>query len=287
VATTTPTDAVIRIAMGIEYDGSAFHGWQVQDNQRTVQGQLEQAVGRVADHRVRVHCAGRTDAGVHAIEQVIHFDTRAERSERSWVLGTNVNLPPDVNVRWASPVDLGFHARFSATARHYLYRILLRPTRSSLLRNQAVWVHRTLDPDSMRHAAADLVGKHDFSSFRALGCQAKSPVRQVHYISLERHGELLELRIGADGFLHHMVRNIAGVLMAIGGGDKPVSWVRELLRIRDRSRGGVTAPPQGLYFLRADYPEGFGLPQAGQRGDPTKNLFNPRIGDFGSIFEGF
>lgn len=271
MAVTTPIDAVIRIAMGIEYDGSAFHGWQLQDNQRTVQGQLERAIGRVADHAVCVHCAGRTDAGVHAIEQVIHFDTRAERSKRSWVLGTNVNLPPDVNVLWASPVNAEFHARFSATARHYLYRILSRPTRSSLLRNQTVWVHRALDPDTMRRAGSDLVGEHDFSSFRALGCQAKSPVRHVHYISLERYGEVLELRIGADGFLHHMVRNIAGVLMAIGCGDQPVSWVRELLRIRDRRRGGVTAPPQGLYFLRADYPEGLDLPQARQTGDPELN----------------
>ncbi len=261
MAATTPTDAAIRIAMGIEYDGSAFHGWQVQDNQRTVQGQLERAIGRVADHRVRVHCAGRTDAGVHAVEQVIHFDTRAERSERSWILGTNVNLPPDVNVLWARPVNAGFHARFCATARHYLYRILSRPTRSSLLRNRAVWVHQALDLNAMRCAGSDLVGEHDFSSFRALGCQAKSPVRQVHYIGLERCREVLELRIGADGFLHHMVRNIAGVLIAIGCGDQPVSWVRELLRIRDRRHGGVTAPPQGLYFLRADYPEGFDLPQ--------------------------
>lgn len=271
MAVTTSIDAVIRIAMGIEYDGSAFHGWQLQDNQRTVQGQLERAIGRVADHAVCAHCAGRTDAGVHAIEQVIHFDTRAERSKRSWVLGTNVNLPPDVNVLWASPVNAEFHARFSATARHYLYRILSRPTRSSLLRNQTVWVHRALDPDVMCRAGSDLVGEHDFSSFRALGCQAKSPVRHVHYISLERCGEVLELRIGADGFLHHMVRNIAGVLMAIGFGDQPVSWVRELLRIRDRRHGGVTAPPQGLYFLRADYPEEFGLPQARQTGDPELN----------------
>jgi len=262
-----PTGEVIRIAMGIEYDGSAFHGWQIQDNQRTVQGQLEQAIGGVADHPVRVHCAGRTDAGVHAIEQVIHFDTGAERSERSWVLGTNVNLPPDVNVLWARPVDAEFHARFCATARHYLYRILSRPTRSSLLRDRVVWVHRTLDSDAMHRAGLDLVGEHDFSSFRAFGCQARSPVRRVHYVRIEQHGEVLDLRIGADGFLHHMVRNIAGVLMAIGYGDRPVSWVRELLRVRDRRRGGVTAPPQGLYFLRTDYPERFGLPQAGQTGD--------------------
>jgi len=264
-----PTDAVMRVAMGVEYDGSAFHGWQIQDDRRTVQGQLEQAIGGVADHAVRVHCAGRTDAGVHAIEQVIHFDTGAERSKRSWMLGTNVNLPPDVNVLWACQVDAEFHARFRATARHYLYRILSRPTRSSLLRNQAVWVHRALDSDAMHLAAADLVGEHNFSSFRALGCQARSPVRRVHYVSLERQGGVLELRIGADGFLHHMVRNIAGVLMAIGCGDRPVSWVRELLRLRDRRRGSVTAPPQGLYFLRADYPERFGLSQAGQTGELT------------------
>jgi tRNA pseudouridine38-40 synthase len=251
----------MRIAMGIEYDGTAFHGWQVQEQVRTVQEELERAVGRVADHRVRTYCAGRTDAGVHALEQVIHFDTVAHRTERSWVLGTNVNLPPDVNVLWASTVSGDFHARFRATARHYRYLILSRTTRSSLMRDQAIWVHRDLDLERMRRAAGDLVGEHDFSSFRALGCQAKSPVRRIHYLGLERRGELLDLRIGANGFLHHMVRNIAGVLMAIGSGDKPVSWVKDLLEIRDRARGGVTAPPQGLYFLRADYPPGLGLPQ--------------------------
>jgi tRNA pseudouridine38-40 synthase len=256
-----PVDVVTRIAMGVEYDGSAFHGWQIQDNVRTVQEQLEIAVGKVADHCVRAHCAGRTDAGVHALEQVVHFDTRARRSDRSWVLGTNVNLPPDVNVLWAKPVGPDFHARFRATARHYRYLILTRSTRSALRRDRAVWVHRDLDLDRMRLAARDLVGEHDFSSFRALGCQAKSPVRCVHYLDLDQRGDLLDLRIGANGFLHHMVRNIAGVLMAIGCGDEPVYWVKELLRIRDRTRGGVTAPPNGLYFLRADYPFGLGLPQ--------------------------
>jgi len=261
VATTRPVAGTVRIAMGIEYDGSAFHGWQIQDDRRTVQHELERAVAEVADHAVRVHCAGRTDAGVHALEQVVHFDTEVRRSERSWVLGTNVNLPPDVSVLWACPVSSEFHARFCAVARHYLYRILVRPTHPSLLRDRVVWTHRMLDPEPMRCAAADLVGEHDFSGFRALGCQAKSPVRRVHYVRLEQRREVLELRIGADGFLHHMVRNIAGVLMAIGQGDKPASWVRELLRLRDRRLGGVTAPPQGLYFLHVDYPEGFGLPQ--------------------------
>jgi tRNA pseudouridine38-40 synthase len=250
--------------MGVEYDGSAFHGWQVQAEVRTVQEQLERALGKVADHEVRVHCAGRTDAGVHALEQVIHFDTHARRSERSWVLGTNVNLPPDVNVLWASPVGSDFHARFRATARHYLYLILSRPTRSALTRDRAVWVHRELDPDRMRRAGEDLVGEHDFSSFRALGCQARSPVRRVHYLEVEQRDRMFELRIGANGFLHHMVRNIAGVLMAIGCGDEHLSWVQELLQIRDRTRGGVTAPPGGLYFLRADYPQAFGL----RRRDP-------------------
>lgn len=253
--------ATTRVAMGIEYDGTAFRGWQVQHQVRTVQAQLEHAIGEVADHPVRVHCAGRTDAGVHALEQVIHFDTCARRSERSWVLGTNVNLPPDVGVLWAKPVGMDFHARFRATARHYRYLILSRPTRSSLMRERAVWIHRRLDLEPMRRAAADLVGEHDFSSFRALGCQAKSPVRRVHYLAVERHDDLLELRIGANGFLHHMVRNIAGVLMAIGSGDAPASWVGELLAARDRALGGVTAPPQGLYFVRADYPHRFDLPQ--------------------------
>lgn len=247
--------------MGVEYDGSAFHGWQLQGDVRTVQEDLEIAVSRVADHPVRMHCAGRTDTGVHALGQVVHFDTHAHRSERSWVLGTNVNLPPDVNVRWARPVGPDFHARFRALARHYRYLILTRGTRSALMRDRAVWVHRSLDLEPMRLAAADLVGEHDFSSFRAIGCQAKSPVRTVHYVDLDRRGELLELRIGANGFLHHMVRNIAGVLMAIGRGDEPVSWVRDLLHVRDRRCGGVTAPPCGLYFVQADYPPELGIPQ--------------------------
>ncbi len=269
---------LIRIAMGIEYDGSAFHGWQLQDGARSVQGEVEAAVSRVADQPIRVHCAGRTDRGVHALEQVIHFDTRAQRPERSWILGTNVNLPPEVAVAWARPVDPAFHARFSAIARHYRYRILCRRTRSPLDRDRAVWLHQELDLERMRAAALTLVGEHDFSSFRAQACQAKSPLRQVHYCDLEREGERLELRIGANGFLHHMVRNIVGVLVTIGRGEAQVGWVAELLAIRDRARGGVTAPPQGLYFVRADYPVAFDLPQrvmeapdgrrAGRAGEP-------------------
>ena len=252
-----------RIAMGVEYDGSAFSGWQTQHHARSVQQCLEQAISAVAAHRIRVHCAGRTDAGVHGLGQVVHFDTTAERSERSWVLGTNANLPDDVAVRWARPVSSAFHARFKATGRHYRYLILCRPTRSALWRGRAVWTHRPLDLERMRQAAGPLVGQHDFTSFRALACQAKSPLRTIRYLAFERRDDLIELRVGADGFLHHMVRNLAGVLMAIGRGDAEIGWTSELLALRDRARGGVTAPPQGLYLARVDYPAVFDLPCPG------------------------
>ncbi|NEX20543.1 tRNA pseudouridine(38-40) synthase TruA [Thiorhodococcus mannitoliphagus] len=257
--------------MGVEYDGTDFHGWQRQVDTRTVQASLEEAVGRVANHPVTLHCAGRTDTGVHALEQVVHFDTTATRSERSWVLGANVNLPPDVAVRWAHPVDESFHARFSAFARHYRYQIMVRRTRSPLQRNRAVWVHEALDLERMRSAAQHLVGEHDFSSFRAIGCQAKSPVRRVHYLDVAERDELITLGIGANGFLHHMVRNIAGVLIAIGRREAESDWTLELLRVRDRTLGGVTAQPHGLSFLRADYPETFHLPQVAHV-DPLQPL---------------
>jgi tRNA pseudouridine38-40 synthase len=254
-------DAAGRIAMGVEYDGTGFHGWQTQDRVRTVQATLESAIAAVADHPIVVHCAGRTDAGVHGLEQVVHFETSARRTERAWVLGTNVNLPPDCAVRWAHPVPQTFHARYSATARHYRYCILTRRTRSALERSRALWVHQPLDLGRMREAARALVGEHDFSSFRAVACQAKSPVRRVLYLDLAQSGTGIELTIGANGFLQHMVRNIAGVLVAIGRSDAPTDWTAELLAVRDRTLGGVTAPPQGLYFVRVDYPEEFGLPQ--------------------------
>jgi len=263
-----PEHGATRIAMGVEYDGSAYSGWQLQHHADTVQARLEAAIARVAAEPVRVHCAGRTDAGVHAEGQVIHFDTRAERSPRGWVLGTNSNLPDDVAVRWARPVAADFHARFNATGRHYRYLILCRPTRSALWRGRAVWTHKHLDLARMRAAGALLVGRHDFTSFRALACQAKSPVRTLRYLRIGRRGELLSLHLGADGFLHHMVRNIAGVLMAIGSGEADVAWTAELLALRDRALGGVTAPPHGLYLTAVDYPEPFGLPNPGDGGPP-------------------
>ncbi len=251
----------MRIALGVEYDGTGFSGWQLQVGVRTVQGCLEEALSRVAAHGVRVHCAGRTDAGVHGAEQVVHFDTRAERSMRSWVYGANANLPKTVAVLWATPVSETFHARFSACRRSYRYVIYNRAVRPTFLAWRTTWEYRPLDEGLMHQAAQALVGEQDFSSYRAQGCQAKSPVRTVHEICVYRRGELVFIDIEANAFLHHMVRNIAGVLMAIGAGERPVAWAAEVLRYRDRARGGVTAPPSGLYLTRVGYPSEFQLPQ--------------------------
>ena len=249
----------MRIALGIEYNGSGFHGWQLQQpGIRSVQQVVEEAIAAVSDHAVRVHCAGRTDTGVHALEQVIHFDTQAQRLQRAWTQGVNVNLPDDVSVLWSTRVSKEFHARFSAERRRYRYLILNRPMRSALQHGRATWIHRPLDAEMMHTAAQALTGTHDFSSYRALGCQAKSPVRTLHRISVRRRGEILELRVEANAFLHHMVRNIAGVLITIGKGEAGIGWAKEVLELRDRRLGGVTAPPDGLYFEKVQYPERFG-----------------------------
>lgn len=260
----------MRVALGIEYDGSAYHGWQAQqEGVRTVQTTLEHALGKVADHGVRVVCAGRTDTGVHALGQVVHFDSDAQRTERNWLLGTNVNLPQDVSVTWVRKVDREFSARFSAMSRRYRYFILDRPARSAVLAGRVTWSHRPLDAVRMHQAAQALAGEHDFSSYRALGCQAKSPVRTLHSIAVERRGDFLVLSLHANAFLHHMVRNIAGVLMTIGRGEQPVQWAAEVLDLRDRTLGGVTAPPQGLYFESVDYPGCFAIPLSSTSGFPV------------------
>ena len=251
----------MRIALGVEYDGSAFKGWQLQRHAvRTVQGVLEDALSRVAAHPVRVICAGRTDTGVHAVGQVVHFETTAERTPRNWLMGANVNLPPDVAVNWALPVNDEFHARFMAQSRQYRYLIMNRPTRSSLLARHVTWVHQPLDAGAMHAAGQVLVGTHDFSSYRALGCQAKSPVRTLHSLAVVRRGELIDIRVHANAFLHHMIRNIAGVLIAIGRGDRSVDWAAQVLAQRDRTQGGVTAPPDGLYLERVWYPNDYRIP---------------------------
>jgi len=262
----------MRIALGVEYDGAGFSGWQTQNDVRTVQACLEQALSRVADHPLRVQCAGRTDAGVHATGQVVHFDTRSLRSDRSWVLGANVNLPQDINVLWAKPVSAEFNARYSAIGRCYRYEILNRNTRSALLRQRAVWHHVSLDAERMHRAGQTLLGEHDFSSYRAQGCQAKSPVRRVIRLSVRRTGERVILEIMANAFLHHMVRNIAGVLMAIGRGDRPEIWARDVLELRERALGGVTAPPQGLYLVGVEYPPELGIPGWREHADAAMEL---------------
>jgi tRNA pseudouridine38-40 synthase len=249
----------MRVALGVEYDGSAFHGWQFQGDVRSVQELLQLALTKVADHEVTVHCAGRTDTGVHATGQVVHFETPAIRTERSWVLGSNVNLPDDISISWAKKMPESFHARFSAVGRHYRYLILNRAYRSALWRNRAVWVHHPLDDLAMHRAGQGLVGTHDFSSYRALGCQAKHPVRTIHKLTVSREGDMVCIDIHANAFLHHMVRNIAGVLLAIGKGDRLDAWAKEVLALRDRKLGGVTAPPQGLCLTKVDYPPEFGL----------------------------
>src|SRR6056297_1849310 len=250
----------MRLAAGIEYDGSGFYGWQTQRQSPTVQACLEQALGRVADHPVTVHCAGRTDTGVHAHCQVVHFDADVERSERTWVLGCNSHLPDGASVLWARPAAPGFHARFSARGRTYRYRILNRWTRPGLLAGRISWERRKLDAESMHEAAQALVGEHDFSSFRAPGCQAKHAVRTMRSISVERHANEVVIEVTANAFLYHMVRNIAGTLIEVGSGKRPPGWVGDVLNQRRRAVAGVTATPDGLYFVGVDYPDFPDLP---------------------------
>ncbi|MEQ1580524.1 MAG: tRNA pseudouridine(38-40) synthase TruA [Steroidobacteraceae bacterium] len=249
-----------RIALGLEYDGTAFAGWQAQSHATGVQSAVESALSSVADHGVAVTAAGRTDAGVHATYQVVHFDTAAERTDRAWVLGANTQLRPDASVLWAQKVSPDFHARFSAEARSYRYVIRNTPARPSLDRDRVCWVRESLDAALMQEAAQVLVGIHDFSSFRAAECQSRTPIRRLESIAVARHDALLTIDVTANAFLHHMVRNIAGVLIAVGRGRRSGGWVREVLEVKDRKQGGVTAPPQGLYLVGVRYPAEFALP---------------------------
>ncbi len=254
----------MRYAVGVEYDGTSFHGWQIQVGVRTVQEQIQNALTIVANHPVKVQCAGRTDTGVHAFGQVIHFDSDSKRSNRNWLLGTNVNLPGDVNINWIKQVQDEFHARFSAISRSYRYVIYNGFTRSSVWRNRVVWERRPLDLALMQMAAESLIGTHDFSSFRAIGCQAKSPIRTLSRLEISKDGDIISIELEANAFLHHMVRNIAGVLISIGCGDKPVDWAREVLEHKNRTLGGITAPPQGLYLTGVGYPIEYGIPVSEQ-----------------------
>jgi tRNA pseudouridine38-40 synthase len=251
---------VVRIVVGVEYDGSAYAGWQAQASLPTLQRVTEKALSSVAAEEVSLTCAGRTDAGVHAHGQVAHFDTHALRSMRAWVLGANSELPRDVSISWALPGPAHFHARYCAEARTYRYLILNRLARGALYAARAAWIHHPLEHERMAEAARWLLGEHDFSAFRSSECQAKSPVRRMEQISVERRGDWVVIEATANAFLHHMMRNIAGLLIAIGRSDAPADWAREVLEGRNRSRNAATAPAGGLYLLSVRYPAAFALP---------------------------
>lgn len=250
----------MRVAALVEYDGSDFAGWQSQSHAVSVQGMVEAAVGFVAGHPISAVCAGRTDAGVHATGQVIHFETTAERTPRAWVLGSNTKLPPTISLQWAGEVPVGFHARHGAIRRVYRYYILNRSARSALLRARTAWIHRALDAAAMQTAAQVLIGEHDFSAFRSIQCQSKTPVRRVQCIQVERAGDTVWLEIEANAYLHHMVRNIVGTLLQVQRDADPAGAMARILAGGDRRAAGMTAPAAGLYLWRVEYPAIYGIP---------------------------
>ena len=249
-----------RIALGVQYDGSGWHGWQSQPHGKTVQDALETALGCFADRPVRVACAGRTDTGVHALGQVVHFDTNAKRTLQGWVRGINALLPSSIAVGWSAEVDPTFDARFDAVARTYHYLLLVQPSRSPHWVGRSGWTHTPLDVDAMHAAAQVLIGTHDFSAFRAAECQAKSPVKTMTLASVRRSGDFVLLTFKASAFVQHMVRNLTGALVAIGRGAKPRDWLAELLDGRDRTVSAPTFMADGLYLARVAYRDGIALP---------------------------
>src|SRR3990167_11356316 len=253
--------SLCRIALCVRYDGSGYHGWQIQKGLVTLQGTLERALTFVAAHPINTVCAGRTDAGVHASGQVIHFDTEALRSEHAWKFGANSNLPGDISVVWAKEVSSDFHARFSAKARRYRYVLYNHDVRPAILRNAVGWWYRELDEERMQQAAHYLIGEHDFSSFRGAGCQSHSPFREIIQLEIRRVRHMVIIEVLGNAFLLHMVRNIAGVLVAIGSGDRPPEWAKEVLDARDRTQAGITISPAGLYLVDVEYPGTFELPR--------------------------
>lgn len=255
-----------RIVLGIQYDGRPWLGWQAQPHGQTIQDNLENAVQYIATHPVHISCAGRTDAGVHALEQVVHFDTDTDRPLSSWVRGVNAHLPESIAVRWSAQVtkpddNQEFHARYAARARTYHYVLYNHPVRSPLLVGRVGWVFRPLDVERMRKAAGYLIGEHDFSSFRAIQCQAKSPIKEMHEIAMQRKGDLIIVTLRASAFLHHMVRNIIGSLIVVGVGNQEPEWMQEILLSRDRSIAAPTFVPDGLYLAKIDYDAKWNLPQ--------------------------
>lgn len=250
----------MRIALGLEYDGAAFAGWQSQPAGNTVQDVLERALVAIAGTRIRTTCAGRTDAGVHGLGQVVHFDTAVPRPDSAWVRGVNAHLPPTVAVRWALPVSEDFHARFCARARSYRYLMLNRPVRPALMTGRVGWFHSALDLAAMQGAASRLLGEHDFSAFRAAECQAKSPIKTLHRADIQRQGDLIVFDFAANAFLHHMVRNLVGALVFVGKGRRQPEWIDELLSVGDRSQAAPTFDAAGLYFVGVEYDPCWRLP---------------------------
>jgi tRNA pseudouridine38-40 synthase len=260
--------ATRRIAISVEYDGSGYRGWQAQKHDtQVVQSQVEKALSKIADERVRVICSGRTDSGVHASSQICHFDTQADRDPYNWVMGVNTQLPNDVSLSWAKEVDASFHARFSALSRQYVYLIRLSGIRSALLSNAVTFTHKELDAQLMAQAGRWLVGTHDFNAYRSTQCQAKTSVRTLMQLNVYQHNDVIAVHVEANGFLQNMVRNIVGVLIAIGSREASVNWSRDVLDSKDRTQGGLTAAPNGLYFLgptyslEVDLPETVRIPQ--------------------------
>jgi tRNA pseudouridine38-40 synthase len=253
-----------RVAAIVEYDGTDFSGWQSQTHSVSLQDAVQDAVGFVAGHPVATICAGRTDAGVHATGQVIHFDTVAVRTPRAWVLGVNTKLPPAIALQWAGEVAAGFHARHAAIRRIYRYIILNRSARSALQRTRTAWIHRSLDAGAMHSAAQVLVGEHDFSAFRSIECQSTTPVRKVERIEVQRTGDTVWVEIEANAYLHHMVRNIVGTLLDVQRGPDPKAAMTRILAGGERREAGVTAPAAGLYLWRVEYPAVFGIPAPGE-----------------------
>lgn len=254
----------MRLALGISYNGQGYEGWQSQASGRTIQDQLEAALQAFAAERIQTVCAGRTDAGVHGLMQVVHFDTSLEREEFSWIRGTNRFLPPDIAVQWARPVPDAFHSRASAVARRYTYVLLESPVRPSVEAGRVGWVFRPIDGDAMRAGAAHLLGEHDFTSFRASACQARSPVKHLRRLEISSRGQgaahYWRLEFEANAFLHHMIRNIMGCLVLVGQGLKPADWIGDVLRARSRDAAAPTFSPAGLYFMGPVYEPSWGLP---------------------------
>lgn len=250
----------MKLAACVEYDGTAFCGWQRLSHASTVQASVERALSEVANEPIEAVCAGRTDSGVHASGQIIHFETKAERPLRGWLFGSNVKLPDGIALRWVQPVAEHFHARFSALSRRYRYVILNRWAKPAILKNKVAWYHHALDASAMHQAAQALVGEHDFSSFRASGCQATHARRYLQSIAVSRLGDFIYIDVVANAFLHHMVRNIVGSLLEVGSGEQKPEWMAQLLVERDRRLAGMTAAAAGLYFVYVEYPAEFGLP---------------------------